>query len=889
VDVVQWLIEGFPVGCVYALVAIGLVLTYKTTGVFNLAFSAQAFFSAWIMYDFVELNHRPLWLGFVVSVFIAAPALGFVLDRALFRYMRTASSVVKLVTALGLFVAIPEIVKAVFSDQSQFGPPSVAPLLGIDKTKVFHVGDYVIAADRMTTMIVTLVVVVLLGLLFRYTAIGLRMRAVVESPRMVELAGVDSERTGTMSWMLSSFLAGLAGVLLAPLFATLDANNYTLLIVAAIAAAAVGRLNSIPMTLVGGLVLGIGQRALPDVLNQFGVGVDSSLSQDLRPAFPFLLLFLLLILWPALRNRRDATDPLAGVDPPPPAVAAEYKNAELQRTTKIVFPIFVAGFLVVMMTLVTPLWVNRLTLGFVLAVVFLSITVFTGFGGQISLATATFAGIGGFTMANLAHDWGIPVLLATLIGALLAALVGALLAVPALRLGGIYLTLATLAFGLMVEQVVFNREDIAHGQSGGIAVARPEFARGDRAWFLLVFAIFAIVGFLVIFIRRGTTGQFFSALRGSETAAASIGINATRQRIVLFALSSGIAGLGGGLLAMHDGTIDPTTYPVLLGAAWVVLVVTLGTRTVDGAVNAAIGFVVFQWLLTDALQLPGSFPLILFGLGAITYARHPEGIVEFQTRKAIVAQVRGRAFNVRTKALAAAGRVPKEYLPSAWIVAPVAAGPVAYTLYVLGRSLFQGHWVTVHSATLLAFIVPSLVVLLAWMFRTDLLLRRAGGYARGWQYLLAGGVAGGLVGLLFNSQGWAQGSALDDVLVGIPAGIAIVGFTLLPRRYERIASARGWRDLWITWRDGRAPTGFVLAGVYLFHRVTAENPPGGWPVYFVAAVCVITWLQWLAGMQSACNELWLGPVHSEEERVLAPANLDRDLPTTAPVGGGLQV
>ena len=111
-DVIQWLIEGFPVGCVYALVAIGLVLTYKTTGVFNLAFSAQAFFSAWIMFDFVEIHHRPLWLGFVVSVLIAAPALGFVLDRGLFRYMRTASGVVKLVTALGLFVAIPEIVKA---------------------------------------------------------------------------------------------------------------------------------------------------------------------------------------------------------------------------------------------------------------------------------------------------------------------------------------------------------------------------------------------------------------------------------------------------------------------------------------------------------------------------------------------------------------------------------------------------------------------------------------------------------------------------------------------------------------------------------------------------------------------------------------------------------
>src|SRR5262249_21674520 len=275
-------------------------------------------------------NHRPLWLGFVVSVLIAAPALGFVLDRGLFRFMRTASGAVKLVVALGLFVALPEIVKAIFDEQAQYGPPSIAPLIGIPKDKIFHFGNYIVAADRMTTVIVTLGVVVLLGLLFRYTAVGLRMRAVVESPRMVELAGVDSERTGTISWMLSSFLAGLAGVLVAPLFANLDANNYTLLIVAAIAAAALGRLTSIPLTLLGGLIRGVGHRALPDVLNQVGVGVDSSLAKDLRPAFPFLLLFLLLILWPALRNRREVSDPLAGVDPPPPAVAADYKTADLQ-------------------------------------------------------------------------------------------------------------------------------------------------------------------------------------------------------------------------------------------------------------------------------------------------------------------------------------------------------------------------------------------------------------------------------------------------------------------------------------------------------------------------------------------------------------------------------
>jgi hypothetical protein len=439
----------------------------------------------------------------------------------------------------------------------------------------------------------------------------------------------------------------------------------------------------------------------------------------------------------------------------------------------------------------------------------------------------------------------------------------------------------------MVEQVVFNREDVSNGEFG-IPVGRPEFARGDRAWFLLVFAIFALVGFGVIFIRRGTTGRYFAALRGSETAAASIGINATRQRIILFALSSGIAGLGGGMLAMHDGTIYSTSYPVLLGAAWVVVVVTLGCRTIDGAVNAALGLVVFQWLLTDALQLPGSFPLVLFGLGALTYARHPEGIVELQTRKAIVAQVRSRAFKIRAKAMAAAGEVPKQFTPIARVIVPVAAGPVLYTLYVFGRSLAQGHWVTVYAPTLLAFITPSIVFALVWTFVTDARLRRAGGYPRGQLYLIAGGVAGALLGWLFADRGWVQGNGLGDALVAIPAGITVVAFTLLPRHYERIAASRDWRDPWVTWRDGRTPTGFVLAGVYLLHRVTADTPPGGWPVYFVCAIFTIVWLQWFAAVQGAVNELWLGPVAEDEVALIEPIRLDQSVPTAA-VGGSIEV
>ncbi|MEX2255355.1 MAG: ABC transporter permease [Acidimicrobiia bacterium] len=909
----EWLIQGIPIGCIYGLVAVGLVLTYKTSGVFNLAFSGQAFFSAWFFYDRVENHEWPLWLGFVVTVFVVSPLVGLLLDRVLFRYMRTSSWQVKLVSALGLLIAFPEIVKSIYSPVPAAFPPSVAPLIGIDRFEVFEIGDYTIGANALTIVICTVVAVILLGILFRYTPIGLQMRAVVESPRMVELAGVNADRVGAVAWMLSSTIAGLAGVLLAPEYTEVNGTIYQLLIVAAIAAAAVGRFTNIPMTLLGAVLIGIGARALPDIVG------GTNIADDLQPTFPFLILFLLLVFWPKLREGKAASDPLAGVDPPPPAMAHEYKDESLRKTTKILFPVFILGFLLVMNTLVSSIWVERLTYAFVLATIFLSITIFTGLGGQISLAQATFASIGAFTLANLFRDAGVPVLAGLVIGAVLAAVVGGLFvllidALPALigrirgrppvRLSGLYLSLATLAFALMADKTIFRREGIIGGASG-IEVARPDWLQGDRIWFMFVFGVFCFVGALVILIRKGTTGRLMAALRGSDPAAASVGINAMALRIILFAFSAAVAGLGGGLLTLHFENATPNETFSILGIVWVVLVVTLGSRTVDGAANAAIGFVVFAWLLGD-LGFRPEFAVVFFGLGAITYARHPEGVVEFQTRKSIVAQIRQRALNARAAAMKKAGNLPSEYRPVWQVALPVIAGPALYFLYILVRSPIQGHWVAVHSTTLLCFIVPSLLFALSWIFRTDHVLRRDGGVPSGLWLLLGGGAVGAALGWLFNEQGWPlHGSLLDCVLVGIPAGIAGVAFLLLPTHVERVARGRGWLGSPITWRDGRAPLGFLVAGALLLQRTTLTgstegsifgqgNAPVGWPVFFLVSIFVIVWTQWVATVQGACNELAVGgegyeppEEHTFAVQAAAPAASSPAVaPAPAPTGGG---
>jgi ABC-type branched-subunit amino acid transport system permease subunit len=623
-----YVIRGVPFGCVYALIAVGLVLTYKTAGVFNLAFGAQAFLSAAVYYDLRSRHDWEILPAVLIAVVVVGPVVGFVLDRVLFRYLRSAPEAARLVTSLGLLVAGPEIVKLWFGQSPAFGPPSISP----DPNRLYHFGDYTLDGNQVATIVIVVVAVGLLTLLFRFSTIGLRMRAVVESPRMTELAGINADRISTFSWMLSSLFAGLAGVLLAPLFAQVAAVNFTTLIVAAIAAAAFGGLTSIPLTLLGGVLLGIAQGLLAGYLP-----TNSILSAGLRPSLPFLALFLLLIFRPGLRQKRELTDPLAGVDPPPPAPAAAERGRGLTIATRVLAIAAIAFGLYMVLFQLDEYWLLIVSEAVIFATIFLSITVITGMGGQISLCQATFAGVGAFTTAQLVDRYNMSVLVTMVVGAILAAAVGALLSIPALRLGGIYLSLATLAFALMFNSVLVPLDWVGGGPVP-LRVPRPvvgpiDFGN-DKAFFLLCTVILAAVSVLVILIRRGTTGRFLDALRGSETASAAIGINATRARITAFALSAAIAGLGGGLLASQQGSARSINFEPLFGLFYVVIVVTLGARSVQGAITAGLALKLFPELL-KGLGLSPSYQFILFGLGAITYAKHPEGIIESQTRASL--------------------------------------------------------------------------------------------------------------------------------------------------------------------------------------------------------------------------------------------------------------
>ena len=660
-DFFRALLQGTPPGTVYALIGLGFVLTYKTSGVFNLAFGAQAYISAAMYFKAREDWEWAILPALVLSVFVLAPAIGLILERLIFRNLRTASAVSKLVIAIGLSVALPALFELIASYKPVAGrtPTGIVP----NGSSVFYdpFGVYPFSRDELAQIVVAVVAMLILAGIFRLTAVGLAMRGVVESPRMTELAGIPADRISALAWAISSMFAGMAGVLIAPRLNTLISTDFLTLVIIAMAAAAVGRLVSLPRALIGGMSLGWFIALFNTYLPRWSDDYTwlKPFQDNLTPSLPFVVLFGILVFWPAIRRSIDAADPLSGVDPPPPALASSSRHPRLTLQTRLFGIVFFSFIGWLAFTQADVRWVSLLTQAVILSTIYLSITVITGFAGQISLCQGAFAAIGGFTVFQMADRYEMSVLLAALLGALIAAVVGALLSLPVLRLGGVWLAIATLAFAFFFDAVMVKFSWVGGGSTAlltGTRVPRPvlgpwDFGESDRAFLALAVVVFALVSVAVIQLREGTIGRTLRALRGSEVAAESIGISPARARIIAFAVSAFIAGLGGAMLSMQQQNVNyAQNFTPFAAMFWLVLVVSLSARTVEGAGQAGAAFSLFgplilegslfAWILRSEERLPGIFPIsgkwrfVLFGLTAIQFARHPEGMVEFGKRRA---------------------------------------------------------------------------------------------------------------------------------------------------------------------------------------------------------------------------------------------------------------
>ena len=623
-------IPGVPYGCTYAIVAVGLVLTYQATGVFNFAYGAQAYVSAYLFTRLVQNEHLSVWLAFVLSVVILGPVMGIAFDRLLFRKIATTNTTAKLVTGISLFVGIPAVLSVIFGSANQYNPPSI---LFDPNTVYFRIAATPVNGIDLTTVLATAVILVALVLLLRFSNLGLQMRGSVESRRLIELDGVNAGGVVALAWAISGFMAGLAGVLLAPIYGQLQFSDYAALMVAAFAAAAWAVLRSMPIAALVGILMGVVATTLQGYLP-----VSSVWSSAVLTSLPFIVLVAALLLVPGLRKLDSTKDPLSSVDPPTPPSAATIRAPQLEKFTRVGWYVLLGAFVVSMLTWIPTTWENVFNAGLVYSVVFLSITLITGMGGQLSLAQATLAGVGAFTAAQLANHLGLNLLLGGLVGAMAAALVAVVLAFASVRLRGLGLALLTIAAALFFDFTVFPQLTSSNGAAinvspkwVGLGITDPN----GHAFFVLAMAVLLACIVVVNLVRRGTTGRFLGAMRGSETAAAGMGINLRWQHIVIFAISGAVAGIGGTLGSIQQQQVNPQLFVYEISLVFVVVVVTTGASTVEGAVQAGFGFVVLQQLLTYVPARFGgnSLVVVFFAFGALTYAAHPEGILEYQKRR----------------------------------------------------------------------------------------------------------------------------------------------------------------------------------------------------------------------------------------------------------------
>lgn len=668
-DFVTYTIVGLASGAIYALMASGLTLSYTATGIFNFAYGAIAYVAALMFY---ELNTGLGWnklLAFIVTVVVFCPLLGLLLNIAVFRPLARASDETKIMCTVGLLVALPALANyIVLGGISTFDwdlrDPSLAnlpPGVWRSPAKVHRWRDIFINDNQIIVFFVAAIVAAVLWFILRHTRLGLQMRAVVDRPDLAALRGVDDRRTSAVAWVIGTVLAGLAGVFGAPILQSLRVDVFNLAMFTAAAAAVLGRLRSVPLAYLGGLLLGIVQAwvssYMPDSVIEEIPGIAN--------AVPFILLFAGL-LW--LARDRSRLGGVVTTQAPAPDWTSDLPRWRVALPWAIAVGIFVIWVLYIL----DNFWLGRMAVAMSFAVVFLSYVVVTGHGGMVSLAQASFVTVAAMLVGRLTVMSGWPWGLALIVGMLAAAAIGAIVALPALRVGGLPLALATLALGFVGDEVLFRWSWLRRSQAGWL-ISQPKlgpFDFSDRRTFIFAMAIvIALLMLLLHNLQRSASGREITAVRNSEPAAAMSGLSVPRVKLSIFTLSAAIAGLGGVFVATQNGGITNTNFPTGSSLVWLAAVVLWGIRKPQAAVLAGVAFAAADPILNNGFHfafLPSSLSWdglgavtatsvsqVLFGLGAIQLAREPDGILALTAR-----QNRERRDRRRARALARTGAQP---------------------------------------------------------------------------------------------------------------------------------------------------------------------------------------------------------------------------------------
>ncbi len=630
---------GLGSGVTYALFGLGLVLKYRAAGVVDFAHGAIAMFIAYVFLELRQSGKLELPLIFLPHAITVGPAagvdtaiamtvslayaavLGLVLYVVIYRPLRNATPLTKVSASIGIMLSLEAIAVINFGSQAK----SVLPVLPASSLSV---GGVTFPEDRIILSVLMVAIAVALAVTFKRTRFGLSTTAGAENEAGAALSGISASKIAASNWVIASLLAGLGGILIAPI-SNLDPTSYTLFVVPALGCALVGRFRSFWLTAGTGMLIGIGQSELTKLLSIFSWLPQQGLPQ----ALPFVVIIGAISLSAkSVLARSEATE-------------ARNPSVGLPRSP------YLTGAACLVIGTITILVLhgslrNAFIASLTVACIGFSLVVLTGYAGQVSLAQMSFAGIGGFMLGHISSGWGIGFPFSLILAGLCAIPVGLIIGLPALRLRGISLAVVTLGAAVAADSLLFNVASFSGGVAG-LPIPPPSFlginlgiALGKsypRAIFgILVLVIVIAIGLLVARLRRSGTGRMLLAVRSNERAAAAMGINVAQAKLIAFALAAFIAGIGGALTGYQQGTLTPAGFSSFTSLGLLAIVFVAGIGRISGAVFAGIMMAASGLTVTvlSSLINIGEYQTLIAGiLLAITALTSPDGVMSTESGK----------------------------------------------------------------------------------------------------------------------------------------------------------------------------------------------------------------------------------------------------------------
>jgi branched-subunit amino acid ABC-type transport system permease component len=583
-----YVVAGVVTGSVYGLAGTGLVLTFRTSGVFNFAHGALGTLGAYLFYELWVKAGIPWPISILLCLAIVGVGVGGGLVELLARRLTRATAAVVVVTTVGLLLAIEGSVAERYGSQT-FTIDRYLP------TGTFDIGSTAVSYDQLIVVLIGVVVSAGLSLLLSRTRLGVAMRGVVDDADLMELTGFDKTKVRRIAWMIGGSVAVLSGVLLAPVVG-LDPLYLTFLVVSAFGAAAIGRFRNLPATFVGGIVLGIGGSIASKYAGKHTwlLGVPTSL--------PFIALFVVLVVV----GRRGLPAPIP------------QRQVQKARLTPLPRPALGAGAIVLAVAVLLvpqlvgtklPVYTNALGL----TIMFLSLGLLVKSAGQVSLCHAAFVAVGAVGFSRLAVNAHVPWLLAVLGAGLIAIPVGVLVALPAIRLSGIYLALATFGFGYLLQNLVY-RTSLMFGKGNVLTAPRPHGLSGDKQYYYVALAVMAVAVVAVVVLQRSRLGRLVRANSDSPLALSTFGTSTTTTLVLLFALSAFFAGISGAVIATGNGAAGSSGLDSLASLTWVAVIAITGSQLVRSSILAAILLAVVPAYLPSSAS---NYLTVGFGLAAM--------------------------------------------------------------------------------------------------------------------------------------------------------------------------------------------------------------------------------------------------------------------------------